>query len=79
MTEDQRSVNVVGVRFSPTGKVSYFDPGGTDPAVGDRVIVEGESGPQEGTVVIAPDQVLYSELRGPFAPVLRRIDADEGR
>ena len=48
-------------------------------AVGDRVVVETEGGPVEGVVVIAPRQVLYSELRGPLDPVLRKLDADEGQ
>jgi len=65
---------VVGVRLSPSGPVRYFDPGDTDPAVGDRVVVDDDDGPQEGVVAIAPDQVLYSELRGQPAPVLRKLE-----
>ena len=67
--------NVVGVRFSPTGRVRYFDPGDKDLAPGDRVVADTESGPQEGQVVIAPSQMLYSELRDQLAPLLRKVDA----
>ena len=77
MTENQRTVRVVGVRFSPIDPVRFFDPADTDPAVGDRVIVESESGPREGVVAIAPSQVLYSELRGQLAPVLQQLGVVE--
>ena len=79
MTEFKRVADVAGVRFTPTGRVEYFAPGDEELAVGDRVVVETDRGPQEGVVVIAPGQVLYSELRGPLPPVLRKLDAGEGR
>ena len=63
---------VVGVRFRRSGPVRYFDPAGLDLSVGDRVVVQTEEGPQEGWVVVAPGQVLHSDLRGPLDPVLRR-------
>ena len=77
--QDNRVWNVVGVRFSPTARVGYFDPGDHDLAVGDGVSVATDSGPRDGVVVIAPVQVLYSELRGELAPVMQKIDTDEGR
>ena len=66
--------NIVGVRFKRGGRVHYCDPANLDLSVGDRVIVETEEGPREGQVVIAPGQVLGSELRGPMDPVLRSVD-----
>ena len=65
---------IVGVRFISSGQVHYFDPGGYDLSVGDLVRVETDDGPREGRVVIAPDQVLYSDLRGPLDPVLGKIE-----
>ena len=62
---------VVGVRFGRSGRVHYFDPAGHELAVGDLVVVETDEGPREGRVVIAPGQVLRSDLRGPLSPVLR--------
>ena len=73
MTREERIVNLVGVRFSPAGRVRYFDPADEDLAVGDRVAVETEEGPREAEVVIAPSQVLFSELRGSLRPVLSKI------
>ncbi len=60
---------VVGVRFAQAGKVEYFDPSGLELSAGDKVLVETEDGPKEGRVVIAPAQVVQSDLRGPLEPV----------
>ena len=65
---------LVGVRFRPTGRVHYFDSAGIELAVGDRVLVDTESGPREGRVVIASGQVVFSELRGPVDRVLRKVE-----
>lgn len=71
-----RPRNVVGVRLSPAGRVRFFDPGGTHLEAGDRVTVETEEGPRDGTVAIAPGQVSYSELEGPLRPVLKRLQPE---
>ena len=65
---------IVGVRFTRGGRVHYCDPVGKELSAGDRVVVETEDGPREGWVVIAPGQVLYSDLRGPMSPVLHKTD-----
>lgn len=69
--------SVVGVRFRRAGRIYYFDAAGMDLAVDDRVIVETERGRQVGRVVIAPKQVLESELTAPLKSVLRRAEADD--
>ena len=74
MAQGDRALHVVGVRFSPSSRVRFFDPGDVDLAVGDLVIVESDAGPREGRVIIAPGQVLYSELRGPLGPVVRKVE-----
>ncbi len=63
---------VVGVRFARAGKVEYFDPSGLELSAGDEVLVETEDGPRAGRVVIAPAQVVHSDLRGPLEPVLSK-------
>ena len=66
--------NVVGVRFMPLEPVRFVAPGDDDVGPGDRVVVESEGGPREAVVVIAPFQVLYSDLREPLAgAVVRRL------
>ena len=57
---------LAGVQFKPSDKVQYFESSGIDLAVGERVIVETMDGEEEGVVVIAPEQVLRSDLRGPM-------------
>ena len=79
MTEAKHEANIVGVRFSPIDRVKYFDSGDNNLAVADRVVVETEKGPQEGLVVIAPQQILSSELRVPLAQVLYKMNAVERR
>ena len=63
---------ITGVQIRPSEKVQYFDANHLSLTVGERVIVETWDGDQEGLVVIAPDQVLRSDLRGPLNPVLRK-------
>ena len=65
---------MVGVKFRPMGRVRYFDPVDLELAVGDRVEVETPDGPREGEVAIAPDQVLFSDLRGPMGVVIRKVE-----
>ncbi len=64
---------LAGVQFKPSDKVQYFDSNGIDLAVGERVIVETWSGEREGVVVIAPEQVLRSDLLGPMNAILRKV------
>jgi len=65
-------VAVVGLRFERADRVHFFDPGDLELEPGDRVVAETEAGPREGVVVIAPDQVLYSDVRGPLRPILSK-------
>ena len=62
------------MRFIPSGRVYFFAPGDVDMSVGDRVEVETDIGYREGTVVIASDQVRYSDLRGELDSVVRKIE-----
>ena len=64
--------DLVGIRFRPSDKVQYFHANDLDLAVGDKVLADTDDGPREGVVVIAADQVLHSDLRGPLSPVLRK-------
>ena len=66
---------LTGVQIKPSDKVQYFDAGGLSLTVGERVIVETWYGEVEGVVVIAPEQVLRSDLRGPLNPVLRKVSS----
>ncbi len=79
MTQPSASTQqrVVGIRFKQAGKVAYFDPAGLELRVGDSVVAETSRGPEIGRVVIAPDQVVFSELKEPLKPVVRKATADD--
>jgi len=69
--------NVVGVRFRQAGKVYYFDPAGIELNVKDNVVVESEHGLRIGRVVIAPRQILATELTEPLKAVLRKATPED--
>ena len=70
---------VVGVRFKRAGRVYYFDPAGIELNVGDWVVVDTGRGPEVGRVVIAPKQVVASEITEPLKPVLRQATEEDLR
>jgi len=68
---------VVGIRFKRTGRVYYFDPAGIELEVNDYVVVKTTRGLELGRVVIAPRQVLASEISEPLKPVVRKAEAED--
>lgn len=70
---------VVGVRFKRAGRVYYFDPGELELEPDDAVIVETSRGTELGWVVIAPKQVVESELGEPPRPVIRKAEPQDLR
>ncbi len=68
---------VVGIRFRRAGKVYYFDPGDLELQVNEQVIVETSKGLELGKVVIAPRQVLASEINETLKPVLRKAALED--
>jgi cell fate regulator YaaT (PSP1 superfamily) len=74
------SVQVVGIRFRPTGRIYYYDPAGHDLKTGQWVVVESSKGIECGRVVIAPRQVASSEVSGEgLKPVQRLASEDDLR
>ena len=68
---------VVGLRFQRAGKVYYFDPAGIEFNLDDKAVVETERGLKIGRVVIAPAQVLASEIVEPLKPVVRKATPED--
>jgi cell fate regulator YaaT (PSP1 superfamily) len=68
---------VVGVRFREAGKLYYFDGSGHELPVGTYVVVETSHGQEIGRVVVAPDQVLSSEIKEPLKPVIRVAERED--
>lgn len=69
---------VVGVRFSDTGKMYYFDPKGFDIKNGQEIIVETASGLEFGRASTGVKLVEDDEVVSPLKPVIR-IATDEDR
>ncbi len=72
-------IDVVSIKFKSCGKVYYFDPNGTDPKEGDRVVVETANGRElafcsQGVHAVADDRVVP-----PLQPVLRVATAADLR
>jgi cell fate regulator YaaT (PSP1 superfamily) len=67
----------VGVRFKRAGRIYYFDPAGLEMDINDWVIVETTRGIEVARVVIAPKQVLSSEVETPLKPVIRKAEKKE--
>jgi len=69
--------DVVGVRFKRAGKVYYFDPSDIELELGDCVVVDTSRGLELGQVVIAPTQVVASEVAKPLKPVVRKATDED--
>jgi len=69
--------DIVGIRFKKTGKVYYFDSAGIESEVGDYVVVKTSRGMELGHVVIAPGQVLASEVDESLKPVMRKAEPED--
>jgi len=69
--------DIVGIRFKKTGKVYYFDSAGIELEAGDHVVVKTSRGMELGYVVIAPGQVLASEVDESLKPVMRKAEPDD--
>ncbi len=78
--EPDELVDVVGVRFSDSGKVYYFAPMDYECYEGMDVIVETARGIEFGKVTSAPWKEPKSSLVAPLRPVVRiATDADKQR
>ncbi|HIS76895.1 MAG TPA: stage 0 sporulation family protein [Candidatus Merdivicinus excrementipullorum] len=62
---------IIGVRFSNTGKTYYFSPNGKTAPVGQRVIVETARGVECGTVTIANQMVEDDRIVAPLKSIIR--------
>ncbi len=65
---------IVGVRFTPSGRVHYCDDNGVSVSFGDKALVETEGGALEAIVIIGSGQVVQSDVSGPLPRVLRLVE-----
>ncbi len=64
-------VEIIGVKFKPTGKVYYFSAGKAVANADDSVIVETARGLEIGTVAVPNKMIKNSEIVSPLRPVVR--------
>jgi len=69
--------DVTGIRFKKAGKVYYFNPAGMELKVNDCVVVKTTRGLELGQVVIAPKQMIASELTEELKPVIRKAEEQD--
>ncbi len=69
--------DIVGIRFNQAGKIYYFDPNEISLELGDCVVVETNRGKELGKVVIAPKQVLSSDITEPLKPIIRKASSED--
>ena len=72
--EPVKTVEVIGVRFSKTGKVYYFEPNGNVARRGDAVIVETARGLEFGEAWQPNHSVPETDIVPPLRPVIRLAD-----
>jgi cell fate regulator YaaT (PSP1 superfamily) len=68
---------VIGVKFKRMGKTYYFSPNGTNPKVGDNVIVETARGIEYGRVSMSIKNVEENEIVSPLKPIIRLATAED--
>lgn len=68
---------LVGVQFSPAGKVYSFDAAGFDISLHELVVVEGDKGPIIGKVIIPPFERISTEVATNIRKVIRKADEND--
>lgn len=72
-------IEVVGVRFRPSGKIYYFDPDGLKIDVNTNVIVETARGIEYGQAILENKLVPNTEIVPPLRKVLRKATPEDDR
>ncbi len=74
LTDD---VEIIGIKFKPSGKVYYFAAGTTKANVQDSVIVETARGIEIGLVSVPNKMVPATDIVPPLRPVLRVASSED--
>lgn len=70
---------VIGVRFRQAGKIYFYSPEGTNPQMGDHVIVETRRGVEYGTVAFAAREIPADRLPAIIKNVIRVATQEDDR
>ena len=69
--ENIQTVEVVGVRFKPHGKIYYFDPNGMNFSKGDHAVLETARGLEFGEICLPNTKVKESNIVQPLQKICR--------
>ena len=64
-------VEIIGVKFKPSGKVYYFSSEKNNATLNDSVIVETARGLEIGVVAVPNKMIKQNEIVSPLRPVIR--------
>lgn len=70
-------IKIVGVKFTKTGKVYFFDPGNLDIRNGDNVIVETALGQEYGTVTISSREIKEDKIEKNLKKIIRVANKED--
>lgn len=70
-------IEVIGVRFRPSGKIYFFSPHNIELEVGDAVIVETARGVEYGKVVLGKREIDEGDITSTLKPVIRKATAED--
>lgn len=70
--DDSPKVEIVGIRFKPSGKIYYFAPAGIQFEADEGVIVETARGQEYGYVALSNRMVKVSDTVQPLKEVIRK-------
>ncbi len=70
-------MDVVGIRFKPTGKVLQYAADAMPLQRGDKCVAESENGLEIATVVLPPQAIEVDEQNTSVKPVLRKATGDD--
>lgn len=75
--KEEKTVEVVGIRFRNGGKVYYFSPGELKFSKGEHAIVETVRGVEYGEIALGNKMVGESEIVFPLKPIMRKATTED--
>lgn len=76
---DEKTIEVVGIRFRSGGKVYYFAPGDEKFKKGEHAVVETVRGVEYGEVALANRFIRESQVIGNLKPIMRKATEEDDR
>ena len=71
------TVEIVGIRFKPVGKIYFFSPSGTEFTANEKIIVETSRGLELGYIAIPNKNISAGKVVQPLKQVLRKATDED--